>query len=92
MTDHGRDAFTAALEAGAVDVIAKPRIDTSQFLMEARVRVCDAVRGAARANLARLGGGATRRVEKKLSADAMLPPPVASAPIGIMIASAASGP
>ena len=76
LTEHGSDTFNAALEAGAVDVIAKPRIDTSQFLMEARVRVCDAVRGAARANLAKLCGGRTGRVEKKLSADAMLPPPV----------------
>ncbi len=79
LTDRGTETFHEAMEAGAVDVIAKPRIDTRHFLMEARVKVCDAVRGAARADLSRLrGGGRSKPVEKKLSADAMLPPPVMS--------------
>ncbi len=43
-----------ALEAGAVDVIPKPRIDTRQFLLESSVRICDVVKAAARANLKRL--------------------------------------
>jgi two-component system chemotaxis response regulator CheB len=43
-----------ALEAGAVDVIPKPRVDTRQFLLESSVRICDAVKAAARANLKRL--------------------------------------
>ncbi len=43
-----------ALEAGAVDVITKPRIDTKQFLLELSVRICDTVKAAARANLKRL--------------------------------------
>lgn len=43
-----------ALEAGAVDVIPKPRVDTKQFLLESSVRICDAVKAAARANLKRL--------------------------------------
>ena len=43
-----------ALEAGAVDVIPKPRIDTRQFLLELSVRICDVVKAAARANLKRL--------------------------------------
>ena len=43
-----------ALEAGAVDVIPKPRVDTRQFLLESSVRICDVVKAAARANLKRL--------------------------------------
>ncbi len=43
-----------ALEAGAVDIIPKPRIDTRQFLLESSVRICDVVKAAARANLKRL--------------------------------------
>jgi two-component system chemotaxis response regulator CheB len=43
-----------ALEAGAVDVISKPRVDTRQFLLESSVRICDVVKAAARANLKRL--------------------------------------
>ena len=76
VTDKGSDNFFEAMAAGAVEVIAKPRIDTSQFLMEARVRVCDAVRAASRARMRTRGGARTSTVEKKLSADVMLPPPV----------------
>ncbi len=36
-----------ALEAGAVDVVTKPRIDTAQFLQDSRVRICDAAKAAA---------------------------------------------
>ena len=69
------------MEAGAVDILPKPRIDTKQFLLESSVRVCDTVRAAARA---RLRGGAPRRplVEAKLTADAMLPPAVLGRKIG----------
>jgi two-component system chemotaxis response regulator CheB len=40
-----------ALEAGAVDVIAKPKIGTKQFLEDSRDALCDAVLAAAMANL-----------------------------------------
>jgi two-component system chemotaxis response regulator CheB len=77
-TEQGNNTFDEAMAAGAVDVIAKPRIDTSQFLMEARVRVCDAVRAASRAKLMPRNASRAGVVEKKLSADVMLPPPVPS--------------
>lgn len=65
-----------AMEAGAVDVILKPRVDTKQYLVESRVRICDAVRAAAGARLAGLGRhSAPRPVQQKLTADAVLPPP-----------------
>jgi len=77
LTEAGSRMLFEVLEAGAVDVLPKPRIDTRQFLVESSVRVCDAVRGAARSRL-RPRHASVRSVEAKLSADAMLPPPVAS--------------
>lgn len=81
LTEQGSDTLMEALEAGAVDVILKPRIDTAQFLQESRVRICDAVKAAAQARLRRgpLSGLPVRKLvaTQKLSADVMLPPPIA---------------
>ena len=82
LTEEGSATLLQALEAGAVDVILKPRIDTKQFLTESSVRICDAIKAAAHANLSRLpsarGRPATgvRHPPEKLSADVMLPQPV----------------
>ena len=80
LVEDRSDTLLQALEAGAVDIILKPRIDTKQGLLEAGVRICDAVKGAAKANLKRLSattGPSTRPTPaKKLTADAVLPPPV----------------
>jgi len=74
LTQEGCETTMRALEYGAVDIIQKPRVGTKQFLEEARVRVCDAVKGAARARVkARTPG--PRIVEPKLTADAVLPKP-----------------
>jgi two-component system chemotaxis response regulator CheB len=80
LTEEGSDTLLQALEAGAVDVILKPKVETRQFLMESRVRVCDAVKAAAQAKLGRLRPGHLPRLEvsKKLSADVMMPAPVRS--------------
>lgn len=79
LTEEGSETLVQALEAGAVDVIAKPRLETKQFLMESRVRICDAVKAAAQAKLSQTGRMAKRRlVEKKLTADVMMPPPHAT--------------
>jgi len=68
------DTVMKALEYGAVEVIAKPRLGTRQFLLDSQVLLCDAVKAAARAR-----PGASRapaaRFEPKLNADVMLPPP-----------------
>lgn len=78
LAQDGSDTFMQALEAGAVDVVAKPRVDTAQFLQESRMRICDAAKAAAHA---RMGGTARARmpapevkVEAKLTADAIVPP------------------
>jgi len=72
----------AGLDAGAVEVILKPRIGTAQFLQESKVRICDVVKAAARARLRPPPGSAaareqSRTPQKKLTADAMLAAPVA---------------
>jgi two-component system chemotaxis response regulator CheB len=79
LTQEGSETLMQALEAGAVDVILKPRLDTALFLREARVRICDAVKAAAQARLRRLPAarGVRPAPAPKLSADVMLPPPVA---------------
>ena len=69
-----------ALEAGAVDVILKPRLGTAEFLTESRTRICEAVKAAAHARLQRLpvARSLTAVPTAKLSADVMLPPPTRS--------------
>lgn len=78
------DSATAmqAWEAGAVEIILKPRVGTAQFLQESKIRICDVVKAAARARVRPLAGQAMRSdrargPEKKLTADAILPPPIA---------------
>jgi len=59
-----------AMEYGAVDIIEKPKIGTQQFLQESKIRICDAVKAAARAKIRPVP--LRFHVEKKLSADAMI--------------------
>jgi len=81
ITQEGSEALLQALEAGAVDVVTKPRVDTAQWLQDSSMRICDVAKAAAHA---RLKGGAVRRqtpelkVEAKLTADAVVPPLSAS--------------
>ncbi len=81
LTEAGSETLLQALEAGAVDVILKPKMGVAEALAESRIRICDAVKAAAGARIS--GRRAppppahhvVREPEKKLSADAMLPPP-----------------
>ncbi len=74
LLEEGSETLFAALEAGAVDVIQKPRLDAKKFLMEAHVRISDAVRAAAKARLRPRSDA--REAIKKLNADVIMPPPV----------------
>ena len=73
LTERGSETMMQALEAGAVDVVTKPRVDTAQFLHDSRMRICDAARAAGQARLRR-GAARSMQVEAKLSADVILPP------------------
>lgn len=77
LTEEGSATLMQALEAGAVDVILKPRVDTKQGLIESSVRICDAVKAAARANLKKLPyrNAQASSPTKKLNADVILPEP-----------------
>jgi two-component system chemotaxis response regulator CheB len=74
LTEEGSETLMQALEAGAVDVILKPKIGVADHLAESAERIRDVVKAAAKARL-----GARRSpammVRKKLTADAVLPPP-----------------
>ncbi len=83
LTEAGSQTLLDAMEAGAIDVIAKPRVDTRTYLRESSVHICDIVRAAAEARpfdqrVARRKAAAGGGVEAKLTADAMLPPPARS--------------
>ena len=70
LSQAGAESTLRALELGAAEIIAKPRVGTSQFLRESRELLCDAVCAAA---VARLRRPSTRfEVEPKLTADAVL--------------------
>ena len=81
LVESGSETLLQALDAGAVDVILKPRMDVAEHMRDARVQICDTVKAAASA---RVGSRSGRRVappaahepEKKLTADAMLAAPV----------------
>jgi len=74
LTEEGSETLLQALDAGAVDVILKPKLDTRQQLLEARVSICDTVKAAAQAGLKRLQAGARmKEPEPKHSADVIMP-------------------
>ncbi|KFC75631.1 Chemotaxis response regulator protein-glutamate methylesterase [Bosea sp. LC85] len=74
LTETGSRALFDALEAGAVDVLPKPRIDTRNALIETADRLRHSVRAAAQARLR--PRHARPPVEEKLTADVIMPPPV----------------
>ena len=75
LTERGSRLLFEVFEAGAVDVLPKPRVDTRQFLQESSLQVCDAVRAAGKAR-PRGARRPARPIEAKLSADVMIPPPI----------------
>ena len=76
LTEKGSDTMMRALEAGAVDIIQKPKVGTRQFFEESRIRICDAVKAAGRADLRKLKPKApVIKVQPKLSADAVISGP-----------------
>lgn len=81
LTEQGSETLLQALEAGAVDVILKPKIGAADHLAEAGMRICEVVKSAAHARVigrvrrsAAMSGPAA-----KLTADAVLPPPTGRA-------------
>lgn len=70
LTEKGTETTLKALQFGAVDIIHKPRLGARKFLEESKVQICDAVRAASLARLAKLS--LRDDLPPKLSADAMI--------------------
>jgi two-component system chemotaxis response regulator CheB len=83
LTETGSETALAALEKGAVEIITKPKLGTKQFLEESRIRICDAVKSAARVSVKERPAVAPRPglVAPKLTADAVLAKPPSNAMI-----------
>ena len=82
LTEAGSETLIQALEAGAVDVILKSKIGAADSLADDAMRIREVVKSAAHARLpaVRRAAGTIRSASaeepaKKLTADAMLPPP-----------------
>jgi two-component system chemotaxis response regulator CheB len=77
LVESGSETLMQALEAGAVDIILKPKSGVGAHLAEARAHICSVVKGAAQARVGRRRDHTPAMAagpEKKLTADAMLPP------------------
>ncbi len=76
------ETMIQALEAGAVEIICKPEVGVSQFLQESHERLRLVVKSAAAAKVGRARAPATAHpTPGRLTADAVLPPRPASAPM-----------
>ena len=75
LTEDGSKVLFEALEAGAVDIMPKPKVDTRSALLECSERIRHSVKAAALAKMRPREARAP--IERKLTADVILPPPVA---------------
>lgn len=73
LTEQGSETALQALAAGAVTVVAKPKMGLRQFLMDSSDDLVSAVKAAARANVRRLAAVPVIAPPPRLTADAMLP-------------------
>src|SRR5450755_2610397 len=76
LAEEGAQSTLKALEYGAVEIIAKPRLGSKQFLEESRITLCQAVRAAAEARVC--VQRPSRVIEPKLTADAILSRPTSA--------------
>ncbi len=72
LAEEGTQSALKALEYGAVDIIAKPRLGSKQFLEESQIVLCQVVKAAAAARVRQIQP--SRTVQPKLTADAILSP------------------
>lgn len=75
LTGEGTEAAFKALEYGAVEIITKPVLSTKKFIHESKIRICEAIKGAANAKVKRKNSFIQQiKVNPKYSADVILPP------------------
>jgi two-component system chemotaxis response regulator CheB len=76
LAESGSETALKALEYGAVDIITKPKLGTKQFIEESRVRICDAIKGAAAARLGPMRAMRTmKEISPKYTADVIMEKP-----------------
>ncbi len=75
LVEEGSETLFQALEAGAVDVILKPRMGVADYLIEQHQHIRDTIKAAARARISPRSAKQRSAPAPKLTADAMLPPP-----------------
>ncbi len=74
LTAKGTETGIRALEYGAVEIITKPQMSSKEFINESKIRICEAIKGAAHARVKRKVSAQTIQVQPKYTADAILPP------------------
>jgi len=85
LTEEGSQTLLQALEAGAVDIILKPKIGAADHLSEIGDNIRHVVKAAAKARLGNLRRNREKALahplnpQEKLTADAVLPPPTGRA-------------
>ena len=72
LAEQGAESALRAMEYGAVEIVAKPRLGCAQFLRESATSICHVVKAAAAVRPGKLR--AQQAVEPKLTADAILAP------------------
>lgn len=70
LAQSGSETVMRALESGAVDIITKPAIGIKEFFEDDRLRIIDAVKGAAVAKLKRLQAAAKAQLHRGHAASA----------------------
>lgn len=72
LTEKGTDTAIRALEYGAVEVIAKPKVNTKDLLEKSRIDLCDKVKAASIAFVKRRIYSESIEIAPKLSADVII--------------------
>jgi len=75
LTEKGTSTALSALEHGAVEVLAKPKLNTEKALEDESIKLCDSIKGAARAKVKRIKAKPELISSPKLSADVILSKP-----------------
>ncbi len=78
LTEKNSELTLQAMDAGAMEIITKPRLGTKKFFEESRVRIVDAVKAAYQADLSTKRSKLPqkpRQIEPRLNADAVIPGP-----------------
>jgi len=72
LTSEGTETGIRALEYGALEIITKPQMSSKEFIHESKIKICEAIKGAAHASVKRKTLTQSIHVEPKYTADAVI--------------------